>query len=398
MKKCFTLFICLLAVVLYSCDDKTKEEIRDVIVLSRSSVAFATEGGSTTIAVASPSEWVATCPDAWVTLNPEKEYLTISVNSNAGDDVRDAKITITSSASQKEVEVHQAFSSESTLLSISAPETILFDSEGEDFTFMVTTNGEWEVTSDVDWLDIDTDQGGNSVKITAAPNTTDHRAGTLTVTSTKSGESKTAQVALTQQSKAENPYYKLLGSYGLHAQDWSIGGSSVGIGGTGTFCTIEQKEYRKSYNIKDLFINGTVIEATFDKETGNIDIRVGGACKQEEISSTVTRLYMLMSINLDTRSFSSGTITARPGTALSDQNNEMRKALLFGTLPSGNSSLGVIGYQSSQYVSFNDVYYATGSMYLVEWDDSKEPTAVTSAAAKMSTTAGSYQLYPFVTK
>lgn len=81
MRRCFTLLICLIAFAASSCDDKTKEEIADVIVLSRSSVAFATEGGTTTISVASPSEWTATCPDGWVTLHPEGDYLTISVGS-----------------------------------------------------------------------------------------------------------------------------------------------------------------------------------------------------------------------------------------------------------------------------------------------------------------------------
>lgn len=55
----------------------------------------------------------------------------------------------------------------------------------------------------------------------------------------------------------------------------------------------------------------------------------------------------------------------------------MRKAILLSGFDSGYSTLGLIGYQSQQYVSFSDVYYATGSMYLVQWDDPSATTDVT---------------------
>ena len=148
MRRCFTLLICLIAFAASSCDDKTKEEIADVIVLSRSSVAFATEGGTTTISVASPSEWTATCPDGWVTLHPEGDYLTISVGSNATPDIRNAKITVKSDADQHEVDVRQAYALETVLLSTTAPKEISFDSEGEDYIFTLITNGEWTATPD----------------------------------------------------------------------------------------------------------------------------------------------------------------------------------------------------------------------------------------------------------
>ena len=57
MRRCFTLLTVLVLCASSGCDDKNKEEVADVIVLSRSSVAFAQKGGTTTVAVATPSDW-----------------------------------------------------------------------------------------------------------------------------------------------------------------------------------------------------------------------------------------------------------------------------------------------------------------------------------------------------
>ena len=45
MRRCFTLLTVLVLCASSGCDDKNKEEVADVIVLSRSSVAFAQKGG-----------------------------------------------------------------------------------------------------------------------------------------------------------------------------------------------------------------------------------------------------------------------------------------------------------------------------------------------------------------
>ena len=73
MRRCFTLLTVLVLCASSGCDDKNKEEVADVIVLSRSSVAFAQKGGTTTVAVATPSDWKVSCPDDWVTLASEED-------------------------------------------------------------------------------------------------------------------------------------------------------------------------------------------------------------------------------------------------------------------------------------------------------------------------------------
>ena len=110
MRRCFTLLTVLVLCASSGCDDKNKEEVADVIVLSRSSVAFAQKGGTTTVAVATPSDWKVSCPDDWVTLASEEGLLTISAASNTTDNVRNSKITVETAGDKQEIAVHQAFS------------------------------------------------------------------------------------------------------------------------------------------------------------------------------------------------------------------------------------------------------------------------------------------------
>ena len=131
MRRCFTLLTVLVLCASSGCDDKNKEEVADVIVLSRSSVAFAQKGGTTTVAVATPSDWKVSCPDDWVTLASEEGLLTISATSNTTDNVRNSKITVETAGDKQEIAVHQAFSWETVLLSTTASEEISLDSEGE---------------------------------------------------------------------------------------------------------------------------------------------------------------------------------------------------------------------------------------------------------------------------
>lgn len=112
-----------------------------MIVLSRSSVAFAQKGGTTTVAVATPSDWKVSCPDDWVTLASEEGLLTISAASNTTDNVRNSKITVETAGDKQEIAVHQAFSWETVLLSTTASEEISLDSEGESVLFTVVSNG-----------------------------------------------------------------------------------------------------------------------------------------------------------------------------------------------------------------------------------------------------------------
>lgn len=120
------------------------------------------------VAVATPSDWKVSCPDDWVTLASEEGLLTISAASNTTDNVRNSKITVETAGDKQEIAVHQAFSWETVLLSTTASEEISLDSEGESVLFTVVSNGQWSVTSDADWVSVESDPvSGNGTR--AAP-------------------------------------------------------------------------------------------------------------------------------------------------------------------------------------------------------------------------------------
>lgn len=141
MRRCFTLLTVLVLCASSGCDDKNKEEVADVIVLSRSSVAFAQKGGTTTVAVATPSDWKVSCPDDWVTLASEEGLLTISAASNTTDNVRNSKITVETAGDKQKSPFTRHSRGKRVLLSTTASEEISLDSEGESVLFTVVSNG-----------------------------------------------------------------------------------------------------------------------------------------------------------------------------------------------------------------------------------------------------------------
>lgn len=393
MRRCFTFLLVLVAFATSSCDDKSKEQIADVIILSRSSVAFAMEGGTTSVSIASASEWEATCPDNWVTLERKDGNLSISVTGNLSEDVRDSRIAVRTANYEQQITIHQAFSRETILLSTSLSEQISFDSEGESFLFTVLTNGDWDVSCEDKWVEIEYDKSNNLVKLSAKSNPGDHRDAKVIINSAKGSHTKSFEVPVAQISRKENSYYQLLGYYGFYASNWYYGGALLGVGGTGSFCTIEEKEYRKSVYIKDLFVKGTLIEASYDKQSKTLMIELGQVCKQDEISATVTRFYVLERLNLATRTYSGGTVTGTLGKGYNEEAEQERKAILLSGLTSAYPSFGLIALESLQPLWFNDVFYATGSMYLVEWDKPASATAVTRAAKALAPSASGFSAY-----
>ncbi len=396
MIRCFTLCVGLFALVMSGCDDKSSEEIADVIVLSRNSAAFSVEGGTTSIAVASPSEWTASCPEEWVTLTPDNaELLKISVTDNSTDAVRDATVVIKTAADEKSITIHQAYSRGEVYLSLTSPTTLKFDSEGEQTVFTVVTNGEWSAEGNDAWLTVSSDKAARTVTVVAGKNTAASRQTKLNITARYGTSSKTIPIDVSQISLEENPYYNILGYYGLYAKNWYYDGKALGVGGTGAFCTIEQKEYRKSVYIKNLFIEGTVVEAAFNKEDGTLSIELGKKCLVQQLSPTVVRTIFLTQLNMAEGSFHGGTIAAKPGKGANDD-GEIRDALLLSGFESGYKTLGLTVYQGGKYASFSDVYYATGTMYFVRWDEpSTTPTAVQSAAAAVTPTSGGLSAYTY---
>jgi hypothetical protein len=378
----------LIALAASSCDDKTKEVVADVIVLSRDKVGFPLEGGTTTVTVASPSGWTATCPDGWVTLDPNESegVLTVSVKSNGTNGIRSASITVTSPNDEQQISVHQSYTQDAVYMSLTAPDKIKLDSEGETNIFSVTCNGSWEVVCDAPWLNIDMDKELNQVTISVEKSEEEAtRSATMTVTGTLGNSTASREITVSQICHSENPYFNLLGYYGLYAENWYYDSKPLGVPGVGTFCTIEQNVYRESVYIKNLFMDDTVVEASFNKEDGTLSMNLVNWCLIQYFSDNTSRTIFLKIMNMSTGRFESNNLKATLGTG-TDEDGQVKKALLLSGFDSTYKTLGLVVRlnPSGQVASYADLFYATGKMYLIDRKEGSRSTALTEAAAAIT--------------
>lgn len=359
--------------IVSACSETTKEEIADVLIISQDNVAFPKEGGTATISVACPSEWHSTVSDqSWITATDGDGKVTITASVNESGDSRRATVTLESATGKKEIGVSQSWAGATLSLTVNGPESIELDSEGESFKFSVETSAEWSVETKDSWLDLKKD--GAIVNVTASANEAAHRDGSITITASAGGQTETKEIKISQISRDENPYFLMLGEFGLYAERWYYGGNAIDVPGIGTYCTIEQKEYGKSFLIKDLFVDGTEIEAAYDKETKKMVLTLGSLCLTRAITaSQQTYYYYLVQPNIAERKFESGILYGAAGTA-SDGKNDNCQAILLSGFDAAYGALGLIVrvLPGNTTAMLSDVYYADGSMYLVKASKSIE--------------------------
>lgn len=352
--------------VLSACGETTKEEIADVLLISQDNVAFPKEGGTATISVACPSQWHSIVSDGtWITATDGEGKVTITVTANETEDSRKASVILESATTQKEIKVSQSWSGAVLSLKINGPENMELDSEGEDFMFSVETNDAWDVKSDASWLTVN--KNGNLVNVSAAVNDGAHRDATVTVTASVAGDTQSKEIKISQISREENPYFQMLGRFGLFAERWYIGGNAINVPGIGSYCTIEQKEYGKTFTIKNLFVEGTEYEASYDKETKRMVLTLGSLCLTKTlVQSQQTYYYYMVQPNIMERKFETGIIYGTVGTA-TDGKSENCQAILLDGFDEAYGSLGLIVRigTGSNMAMLSDVYYADGKMYFV---------------------------------
>ena len=368
MKRLLVVFAIPLLVI-SACSKITREETADVLLISQDEVAFPKEGGSATISVACPSEWHSTVSDkSWITAGDDGDCVTITVSANESGSVRNGTVTLESDSGKTEITVSQSWSGVVLSLKINGAEELELDSEGEEFIFTVETNDKWGVSSDADWLSIGTE--GNLVKVSAAANGGERREAKITVTASTGGEETSRDIRISQISRGENPYFQMLGDFGLYAERWHYGGNVVDSPGIGTYCTIEQKEYGKTFTIRNLFVDGTEYEASYDKETKRMILTLGSLCLSKEIASLTSTqywYYYLVQQNFDENKFESGILYGTVGTA-TDGTSEDCPAILLSGFDEAYGILGLIVriMPGGQNATLGDVWYADGKMYLVK--------------------------------
>jgi len=361
----FLVMFAIPLLVLSGCGEETKEEIADVLIISQDEVAFPMEGGTSTISVGCPSEWHSTVSDqSWITSTDGEGKVTITVSANATGDSRRAVVTLESGTMKKEIHVSQSWSGAVLSLNVNGPESIELDSEGDSFKFSVETDAQWKVEPSAAWLAFSSN--GSIVNVTATANSEGHREATITVTATAGGKSESKEIKVAQISREENPYFQMLGSFGLYAERWYLGGKAINEPGIGSYCTIEQGEYGKSFIIKDLFKKGTRYETSYDKETKRMVITLGSPCLTETSEDTQETYYMVQPDITDMK-YTTGILYGKAGTVTNGENGNCQAILLDGFNEAyGGLGLVRIGASSGNPEIIDDLYYADGKMYLVK--------------------------------
>ena len=346
---------------------KSKTEIADVLVLSRTEVAFSQAGGNAIIGVGSPSPFTADCGEEWVSVTPSANAVAISVSENASSQKRVAKVQLSAGNATQSLTVIQ--SAALAVAVINAPESIELDSEVDSVYFSVDATCAWTVESEADWLSAVKDEKTGVVKVKSLPNEgTDDRTASVKV---KKANGESSGIAVTQISRAHNPYFNFLGEYGLYAEDWYYGGQAIGASGVGTTCTIEAKEYGKSFIVKGLFHKGTVNEAVYDKKEGTLSILTGRACLDIDSPDGSFTIFYLAEPDFAGSSFETNNVVCQLGTGYDEEEDPAHtKEIKILEVIRGveGRSFGLVGYFSSNqsYGYFSDLYYASGEMYFVD--------------------------------
>lgn len=186
MKMIKGLTLVMLSFLLFtSCSEET---IKPMFYVNNTEISFGTDGGEKRIVLASNQDWSATVSDEWVTVTPQsggskRDTLVFTAEKNSSE-----KRTATVSLTPKEGEI--------ITISISQDEfnaqfgvdvsEVDFMAEGGERSINLTSNVEWSLSLDADWLTASPSSGreGTEIIIVAKQNENigDPRVGKLTIT------------------------------------------------------------------------------------------------------------------------------------------------------------------------------------------------------------------------
>lgn len=265
-------------------------EIAYQLTLSESSVVFDRNGSQKSLQILPfPEEepWDAAYADNedWFTFEAASESLSVTVEPNHSTESRSGAIVLTSPDGHFEpyrVEVVQEGAE--PLEFTTTAEDHEFDSEGGEICFTVTSNYDWTVGYDADWLTVVHEVSSDRMIVLCQPNESEEqRSAILTMYIGEGEQMQVRDIVISQGTRAENPYFQLLGKWEITAAKWyySPNGSLNSLDYNPApadyylIFDIEQGEYGKTYVMKDFLYPGTSLEIRYDKETGNIVIPFG---------------------------------------------------------------------------------------------------------------------------
>ena len=289
IRSLFYVVIVGLIPVLNSCKE-TEPTILYHLSISEHGVAFDMAGGTKSIQVLPFPEaeaWEAAydVQEDWFTFEAGSNALTVTAEPNYETETRTGAIVITSPEGHFEPyqisvmqEAGQALEFATTAADYS------FDSEGGEVTYTVSSNYEWTLEYDADWLTVFHYPDLEQMVIECRPNESEEsRSAILTMSAGHGAQEEIHEIVISQGTRAENPYFKLLGQWEITAAKWyyspngSLNNLDYAPNQTDYYLIfdMEQGEYGKTLIMKDFLYPDTELEVRYDKETGNIVIPFG---------------------------------------------------------------------------------------------------------------------------
>lgn len=260
------------------------------LTLSESSIVFDMHGAEKSLSVApfpEKEKWTAAYAEEedWFTFEAVSDALLVVVEPNYSTQSRSGAIILSSPENHFEpyrVEVVQEGAE--PLEFTTTVKDHEFDSEGGEICFTVTSNYDWTVGYDADWLTVVHEVPSDRMIVLCQPNESEEqRSAILTMYIGEGEQMQVRDIVISQGTRAENPYFQLLGKWEITAAKWyySPNGSLNSLDYNPSpsdyylIFDIEQGEYGKTYVMSDFLYPGTSLEIRYDKETGNIVIPFG---------------------------------------------------------------------------------------------------------------------------
>lgn len=282
--------ILLSALFLSACAESEPIVVYD-LKLSESSIVFDCSGGQKSIsAIPFPEteEWTAVCKPApeWFEFDIDAQSLTVTAQPNTTTEVRTATIVLSSIGDKfapKNLIISQE-AAEPLSLSTSLPESVEYDSEGGEQIYSVVCNYEWKVECSEEWLEAECDYQRGVLILTAEKNLYEvGREARLKLTAGEGEQLQELEVTVAQSTRAENPYYNLVGKWQITATKWfySTNGSlneltySPSASDYYLIFDIVEAEYGKTLRMENFLYPGTALEVNYDEESGGFVIPFG---------------------------------------------------------------------------------------------------------------------------
>lgn len=293
MRSFFRVLRCVMivpfATFLMSCN-KSDSTVIYQLTLSEGSVVFDMAGGVKELGIIpfpenEPWEAAYDGPSDWFTFEAGQQSLIVTAQPNYDTDSRSGSIILTSpqgNFEQYEVAVYQEAAQDLEFSTTASDHK--FDSEGGEVTYTVSSNYKWTMEYDADWLTVIHYPALEQMVIECRPNESDEsRSAILTMSAGYGAQEEIHEIVITQGTRAENPYFKLLGQWEITATKWyyspngSLNNLDYAPNQTDYYLIfdMEQGEYGKTLIMKDFLYPDTELEVRYDKETGNIVIPFG---------------------------------------------------------------------------------------------------------------------------